>query len=364
MSGTRRVIVLAGAASAVLAAAACIDLFHGTGDLLDACQVDPTAPACGSVGVADAAPDVASDGYTNFCTFTSATAHEHAERTCAWLGACGSPSAHNQLGPCMVSAILAYDCNTNPDRQVLGPTRAFWQCMLGVASCSDVVRCLFPGGVEACEAGAALSSCGGLPGNGSTVKACNGGQLVAAENCAAWGQTCAEIGGAATCAGAAHARACDAGCAGTELVDCVGGVNQGVDCADYGQGACSTYLAAPACEPTGPHTDTATALVACVGDKAQSSPSGYTESVDCATLLGVTGTCHDGGSTSPVWDVSTACYAAGKSCGADACLDGGVAQSCARAVEFTADCVAAGLKPCTLEPVIESAGAYAACSPP
>ena len=136
-----------GLAAAIAASAglvACFDLFHSTAGLHDACDLD--AAACADDA---ASPDAAPAG-TDFCSWSPAQARDNATHACAWLGACESPLGHDAFGPCMVDALLAYDCTANPNHPSRGKGHTFWDCLWQVGSCADVTACVFPGGAPTC----------------------------------------------------------------------------------------------------------------------------------------------------------------------------------------------------------------------
>ena len=95
----------------------------------------PTETLCGTEpgiarprrGAADSTPDArdAADIVpTDFCKASSATARTRATHACAWLGACSVPFDQNAFGQCMIDAILAYDCTTNPNHAVNAGARS------------------------------------------------------------------------------------------------------------------------------------------------------------------------------------------------------------------------------------------------
>ncbi len=142
----RRFIALsiASATAATFALAACVDLFHSTSDILDACDLDAATDGCATVssdadtGIADA-PFDGFDG--NLCSLTSAVARTTAETACAWLAACETPLGQNRYATCMEHAILAYDCTANPSMTVRGPALTFWKCMATATDCTSIHKC-------------------------------------------------------------------------------------------------------------------------------------------------------------------------------------------------------------------------------
>src|SRR5579863_3179119 len=96
---------------------ACFDLFHTTGELRTACEVDASAPGC-------------------LCAASHADARRLAEHACGWLGACETPMGGNALGACVFSALLAFDCEANPEHPVRGEPAAIWQCLATAETCA------------------------------------------------------------------------------------------------------------------------------------------------------------------------------------------------------------------------------------
>ena len=81
----------------------------------------------------------------DFCAWSTETARTNASRACAWLGACAGPVGDNAFGPCVVRALLAYDCAANPDRRLRpGPAHDLWDHLWRASSCADVLGALFP----------------------------------------------------------------------------------------------------------------------------------------------------------------------------------------------------------------------------
>src|SRR5258708_5806827 len=127
-----------GALASGAATAACFDLLHSTSDILSACQIDAATPGCATAGAADAGP--AGD----VCARTRDEAQTTAQHACAWLGACESPMGKNAFGSCMFQALLAFDCDANPNHRVKGKARGLWACLSRVQSCEGVAACISP----------------------------------------------------------------------------------------------------------------------------------------------------------------------------------------------------------------------------
>ncbi len=352
---------------------ACGDIFHST-NFESLCDLD--AAACAVVPDAatldadlDGSEDAGPPFPANFCNWDDTTARTNAQTACAWLGACSGPLGSNAFGACFVNAMLAYDCAANPNLQVTGASHVFWDQLWRATSCADVAAAVEPSppgdtcGVSsyayiACEVG----------GNAATRLACgvseDGGADQGRENCAALGQACTAIGTSAACTGSLGTCG-DAGglfCEGTELHDCQsdGGLDLGVNCANFGAGACSSAGATGACAAVGTGVCAPTSVVSCVGDVASSCPSGVLEQIDCSRVLGTTGSCN-ATAAGRSWDVARACSVG--SCGADSC-SGTVLQSCARGASVQIDCAQVGLGSCNLVQISGDPTPHAACSPP
>src|SRR5688572_11314287 len=134
-AGRGRAVLGTFIASALFAAAACVDLFHST-DFATLCAFDAAAcsPEAGSNGDVSDAPEAPID----LCAQSPARARELAERTCGWVGACLGTLEDSTLGACMVRALAAYDCVFNPSLRPRGRNAVLWQCLSKVGSCDDV----------------------------------------------------------------------------------------------------------------------------------------------------------------------------------------------------------------------------------
>jgi hypothetical protein len=309
--------IAAGSAAAVAAGSAallvaCFDLFHGTGDVVTACAIDADLPGC----AAPASPQDADTGSppSDFCAWSRADALAHAQHACAWLGACEAPIDRGALGPCMLQALLAYDCTANPDHRAKGKAHDLWDCLWRVQSCGDVGACV--SAVTAEEAGAPCTR---------------------------------------------------AECYGAELHWCADGGDIGIDCAGNGAQACGGFPSAVhaqwvACLAEGDGGACAPSDDArCAGGVASSCPSGLHETIDCRALLGAgaastpNGGCVDG-PLSPAFDWTSPCIVLPPACSGDAC-DGGIATGCARGAPFSVDCAAEKLGACRM------IATHAACTP-
>jgi hypothetical protein len=360
--GAKRVLVAIGLAFA--SAIACVDLFHST-NATSLCEIDANAPGCSGDG---GAPDVAPP---DLCAGDSGVASSRALHACAWLSACEHPVGQNATGLCMANAILAYDCQANPNRKPKGKALAFWQCLLGIASCSDVAKCVMPDGVvPGCSAGGFIGCSQGAS-NPSTRFDCvqPTDAAPAAENCQMRGQTCDSLdrdasNHAALCVGPL-ARACttSSGCAaGGKLSLCDdAGIDRGYDCADFGAAQCDPSGASPACAPETTGTCAGSNDINCTSGniKAQGCVTSAPEAVDCTPLSGP-GTCNPIEAGSPGTIPSSACWVDG-GCITDAC-DGGTLVACIRGRSLAVDCTALGLKTCN--PIQTEEGNVASCASP
>jgi hypothetical protein len=360
--------VVVGLAAAPLAA--CFDLFHSTSDLLTACQVDASAPGCLSPEAGPLPPeagpsDAGSDGPVDFCAWSHSEAKAHAAHACAWLGACEGPTGGNAFGPCMVQALLAYDCTANPNHRSRGRARALWDCLWRATTCGDVDRCLVPGGSPGCRGPG--TGCGTGPTADVRFECISADAPTRRENCALWGQTCSIVGTDALCTGGATSCGQPGCIAGTKIQWCYdGGVDIGVDCANNGAGQCGLFGSDSdaasgwiACLPgSNAFTCPPSTTAQCMGSIAFSCPAGVQETVDCAALLDPSGACMPG-YLLPPFDWTSPCAVNGGVCPADSC-SGSTLTSCARGAPFTVVCANQVLGACQVDP----ATSRASCSPP
>ena len=331
---------------------ACVDLFHST-NFETACDIDAAACSVGddSSALSDAGPTAFP---ANFCAWDPETARANAQRACAWLGACAGPIGDDAFGPCFVRAMLAYDCAANPNRPLAPgtPVHDFWDRLWRAASCSDVRGALFASNViPACVVSpSAYENCFFDSGTLISCRADDGGppSTAGVESCWALGKTCASIGSSVACAGSSTAcSGDDAGtwCSGTQLHDCepdAGPFDQGSDCASFGE---TCVAGSPsACAANG-ESCPPSAQLRCNGDVAIGCPSGFSEQVDCAAILGTTGSCNADAAGRP-WDVARACTVDGEPCPPDSCT-GTLLASCARGAALNVDCTAVGFASCT-----------------
>ncbi|HSQ66171.1 MAG TPA: hypothetical protein VLM85_23275 [Polyangiaceae bacterium] len=358
----RRALAIALASASLLAAAACVDLFHST-DVQSLCDVDANAPGCASDG--------GDGGAVDLCAPDTPTAEAWAERACAWLAACEDPIGQNVTGECMVNALMAYNCGANPNRRPLGAARDFWLCMQNAQnapSCAAVAACVFPNKTPACKSGGFIG-CSQTPNaNVDTRTECNAAGPAHGENCVAYGQTCDSLDRDASndnalCVGAAGRACTQSKCTGTDLSLCDdAGVDRGYDCALLGGGGCLSTGVVPACRPGG---DAGLCLssgaISCTaGGVAQGCASGYKESVDCNAISGPSSCAPlvDGGAgITPL----AACQATGGCTGDTCAVDKLVA--CVRGRIATIDCTGLGLKPCS-NAIATIEGNRSACTPP
>lgn len=344
---------------ALTSAFSCVDLFHSTADVLDKCEID--ASSC------------------DFCALPAGAAENLAEHACAWLGACESPVAGNAFGPCMVEARLAFDCSISPNHPVIGSAHALWACLAQVRTCGDVRACILPGLAPSCAQDAAATSCVSAGPTTARVVCTDAGSFV--ENCALWGQTCDPSVSPASCGtGSTGGLECgpngaldDASPGSCDSQDtqrlywCGTEGEVGFDCSGTGTGQCGIFPSLdsgtswPACVPEGDAACQASSSVSCASDIATSCPAGLTETIDCARLLGTSGSCSDDAGLAPPFDWTSPCQGGG------ACQEGCAGDTligCARGARFVTNCVEAGLGGCQPSaPTDDDAGAHAACSP-
>ena len=356
--------------------AACVDLFHST-DFDTLCKTSPDDPSCAAADgasdvrvVADADADAdAGPTHPDFCAWSSTEARTQAMRACAWLGACERPLGESLFGPCVVHAQLAFDCTANPSLRPRQAIDAFWACLATVGSCGDVDRCVFPSGVNECNAIASGTSLAcGTDSNSGVRLECEGdagGRARGVEPCALSGRTCSLTGDKSTakCSGVLGFGCTGDGgsCSGTSAVDCepigVLHLDQGIDCSGYGAGQCAFGEAGPACMPTKTATTcTQDARPACEGTVARSCIAGEEIRIDCA-LLGLACDATQASTADP----TAACVKRGTGActGTDVCPTSTTLQSCGRGAKYTVDCASVGLGKC----LIDTTG-NGACSPP
>src|SRR5580692_9837053 len=283
MKGTRRKALAVGGVMALAAVSACVDLFHST-DFETLCGVHPEKCDAGDAGRADAPKDVVDAGSTNFCEWSSETARAHAEHACAWLGACSAPFDQNAFGQCMIDAILAYDCNTNPNQPIAaGSLHDLWDALWQAKSCADVNEIVNPKGVACSGTGTACAGSIAPTVNLECVDNVGG-----PESCLVFGRACGDNG----CAQQGATGKCEkSSCAGTVLHDCEGKTDLGYDCKYFGAGGCLESDAGPGCEPVSSASDSCepTNEVTCTGDggdTATACATGESVTIDCETLTG------------------------------------------------------------------------------
>jgi hypothetical protein len=359
-------VALAFAGVGACLVAACTDLFHTTGDIRTACEIDAATPGCAT------APDAGADGGDDFCAWPRGKAQATAKRVCAWLGACEGPLGGNAFGACTVQARLAFDCAANPDHPVRGAARDRWACLASAASCDGVHRCFLPEPVR-CASGGDYTTC--VDGGSARVECVGSDAAARTEDCALWGQTCVPAGAGASCGPTGASIDCrDAGgaCSGdpsaaVRACEPDGGQG-GIDCADNGAQACNAFGAdgGPAWAACVPQVDggapcAPTLATRCTNGVAALCPTGTAETIDCAALLDNADACA-GTSLAPPFDWTSACSVA-SACPADAC-DGSVLTACARGAAFGVDCNQVGLGPCRIVATDEGASMHAACAPP
>jgi len=362
---------------------ACFDLFHSTGDVLTACEIDATARGCATARKLDAT--AIEGGVPDFCSWTPDQARQHAQHACAWLGACETPMGKNAFGSCMFRGLLAFDCAANPNRRVKGKTRDLWGCLALAQTCRDVDGCVFPSAPpEQCQSVGGYTACASSKNGDVRIECEDGGAMpyskAHGENCALWGQTCASQSGAGgTCSGQSASDSGPScpntqGCYGsaTGLHWCSDGLDLGIDCASNGAQRCDGFPfpadaswvacvaesdagAAAQCPADASATCTAAGL-------AVSCPGGVLERLDCRTLLGSASACASG-NLAPPFDWTSPCGLSPPQCGGDSC-DGGTVFGCERGATFSTDCVQHKLGRCRMVSTDMGAQSHAACTAP
>lgn len=337
----------------LLGAVACVDLFHST----DVATADGGASGdSGPVG-------------TDLCSPDGGVAQERAVHACSWLAACESPIGHSATGACMVDAILAYDCDANPNRKPKLGAKAYWSCLDKAKTCTDIHACALPSSSKPCN-GAGFIGCNPAQLNvNSRVQCLANGATPGAENCVAYGQTCDSLdpdGGNnnALCLGSKRRSCTASGCNGSNLAACDdAGLDRGTDCSLFGAGSCITSGAQPACQPEGSSTCQGTADITCTsGGIAKGCASGYGETVDCAAISGsAPGNCTDILDAAPGTPVATACQRA-SGCSVDTC-SGSALVACVAGRKVTVSCASQGLRACN-DTVATLEGPRAACTAP
>jgi hypothetical protein len=369
---TRSRTLVAVAATAAVFGGACVDLFHST-DIEMLCDRSPSDPQCrdGAAAKPDAStlPDGgAADARPDVCSWSSTEAREHALRACAWLGACEGPLGESAFGPCVVHAQLAYDCTANPGMRPAHDADTFWSCLATASSCTEVDRCVFPGGVPKCAAVAAgsFTGCSSTEGVAPRVKCASpgGGRAEGVEPCIMLGQSCVkEDDSTARCGGSlANVQCTQSGCSGTFAVGCDDPasalIDVGVDCAASGAGRCEPSDAGPVCAPgNAAKSCGAEKAAACEGTTVTSCLSGREIRVDCGPL-GLP--CNAAAAPSP-FDIARACGNepdAGACAGSDRCA-GTRLEACGRGATYAVDCASVGLGSCAIGP-----SGHAACAKP
>ncbi len=364
----RRAIVL-GAVAIAAAAVACADIFHDT-DSPTLCDFDAAAPGCLSTGDAGELP---------ICAPDHDTAEARAKHACAWLAACETPIGKNATGQCMVEAILAYDCQANPNRQPKLAAKTFWTAMANVKSCADVDTAVFYQSKSAANCAAkspsAYIGCTKWTGTldfGTRISCPTPGERLFGENCLAQGRTCdsvplsdAGIGNNGGLCLGREGRNCKASpsCDGAQLIACDdAGFDRGLDCTYFGLGNCLATGVQPACVPDGPLLAAKPDITCSPAGEATSTLSGREEKVDCTY---VSGSAPDNCTNIPNAPVGTRAADACKrtsGCSADTC-SGAKLAACVAGRTVTIDCLADGLKGCN-DTISTLEGVRASCVKP
>lgn len=350
------------AASVFVLAASCVDLFHGT-SFETLCSRDPSNAAC--AGDANTAAADASADAVDLCALGGDPA-SRAKRACAWLGACEGAKDSSRFGPCYLEALLAYDCRANPALRPRGDVARLWSCLAEIRSCDDVDRCVFGGPVPNCKEIPAGSFTSCAAGGAVRVQcaAPGGGRPATVEPCALAGRTCTILDSSRSACTGAKGNDCPVGtstCEGTSASRCVrlaaDDLDQGIDCAGYGDGRCVS-AAQPVCAPStaAPRCADIPGQMTCRGAVAHVCADSRDVAIDCARLgLG----CNTEKASPAV--PSSACTGRAD---ASTCLDedscaGSALKSCAAGSFHTLDCAEVGLGAC-----VQGASGAATCSRP
>lgn len=300
--------------------------------------------------------------HPDFCAWSSDEARTQALRACAWLGACEGPLGESVFGPCVVRAMLAFDCHANPALRPAGAADELWACLATVGSCGDVDACVFPSGVPRCEG--MYTGCAAMSSARVICETTTRARARGVEPCALLGQTCSRQDDVpARCGGVLGFTACPAGsCSRTGAVDCdpsgTPTFDDGIDCASIGGGACVVGDGGPACAPGASATlCEGDAPPVCDGDTVMTCVGGRQSRVDCS-LLGLP---CDVAVPVPAYDPTAACIrrqGADLCAEDDTCIDARHLRSCGRGATYEVDCEAVGLGSCRLD-----VAGHAVCSP-
>lgn len=354
---------------AASAGAGCVDLLHST-DFETLCDHSPEAAPCrdpdaawteGADASAEAAP-------VEVCSPTHEGAVRDARKACALVGACAGPLGASSMSACLPAALAAFDCVANPALRVRGEARAYWACVRAAKTCDDVLRCVFPGGVQECTGarGGGYLACGADE-NASTRVRCEGDAKAppsAVESCVALGRRCAQASSVAPRCAAASSACSAVGCAGSAARICAPDGDRGVDCALYGAGRCvepQGDTAEPRCAPDdrAPECD-ASAVTPCTSPGvAGACIAGRSAAFDCGA---VGGRCDPDAGASEISSVLpwSRCVFGDAPCERERCI-GEALGACVAGFEIAVSCRAAGLGPCALRTV--DGETRAACAP-
>ena len=188
-------------------------------------------------------------------------------------------------------------------------------------------------------------------------------------------QRCCRAPVGTACAGEPTGGVCHRECDGTSLHWCAGdddggrSLDRGIACTSNGAMDCAGYPSdadAPLWIACKPESDGAVcdpdASATCNDGGAVMCPSGLTETLDCAALLGSAGACSPG-ALSPPFDWTSPCSLTSSVCTADSC-EGDRLTSCERGAMFSISCASEGLGDCRLLTADLGSSPRAACGPP
>jgi hypothetical protein len=255
----------------------------------------------------------------------------------------------------MVDAILAYDCTTNPNRQVRGALHEYWDALWQAQSCEAVIRAAVPEGEHCKSVG---YGCGTGAAAEVLFECADSTADASPETCLAQGRTCEK----SSCVPAGAITDCRASrCTGSVLHDCEDGQDLGYDCRYFGSGACTGETDAAACSPADADrrcTPTTTRVTCHDGGLATACATGHVETVDCKALTG-DDSCQPGVPT-PSWNLAEACQGKG---GCTPGCEGDTLIGCEQGAEYKTSCAGQKLGKCRSLPIEGTSEKGYACAP-
>lgn len=344
----------------------CVDLLHST-DFETLCDRSPDAAACVDGSGGDATLENAPE--QSLCAPSHEAAIRDAKRTCALVGACAGPLGASSISACLPAALAAFDCAANASLPARGAARAFWACARAARACSDVSRCVFPGGAQPCTGGAggAYVACAAGANEATRVR-CEGEMRdlpSASESCAALGRRCADALATGPECAAARTSCVAIRCEGSAARICSPEGDRGVDCELYGAGRCvdaEGSVVEPRCAPVDAARacDAPAAITCGTPTKARACVAGREVDFDCGAVGGRCAADATIGSISPALPWSR-CVFGDAPCTRERCV-GEALGACVGGFEVPVSCKDAGLGPCALRSV--GVSPRAACTQP